>query len=489
MNTKRQAFNPYLPQGEYVPDGEPHLFDGRVYVYGSHDKAGARYFCLGDYVCYSAPEDDLTDWRYEGVIFRKNQDPKNRLGLRLLFAPDVVRGTDGRFYLFYAFDFMGMIGVAVADSPVGPFEFHGHVCWPNGVPYGRRNGDGFPFDPGVLVDDDGRVYLYTGFYTPIPSIATGFKNLRFDGGYVLELEPDMHTIRGDEKLLFPKKGEGSFPGHEFFEASSIRKVDDTYVFVYSSAVNHELCYATAKSPLGPFEYGGVLVSIADVGLPGVGDENHARNYAGNTHGGMLVLGEGDDRRYFIFYHRQTNRTSYSRQACAEELRLRPDGGFAQAEMTSCGLNGGPLEGKGDYPARIACNIWAKGHATGRYDVSGVKRALATHPFFTQCGKDDAEGAYQYLANMHDGAVAGFKYFDLQGLSRIDVTVRGTGNGRIFVSSDEDGQSVITSIPLSNLNQSAWQTFSGSAQADDGVSALYFRFEGTGSIDFLSFELA
>lgn len=87
---KKQAFNPYLPQCEYIPDGEPYVFGDRVYVYGSHDRFNFPMFCMNDYVCYSAPLDDLSDWRYEGVIYRKNQNPKNKLGLRLLFAPDVM---------------------------------------------------------------------------------------------------------------------------------------------------------------------------------------------------------------------------------------------------------------------------------------------------------------------------------------------------------------------------------------------------------------
>ena len=154
-----QAFNPYLPSWEYIPDGEPRVFGDRVYVYGSHDHFNAPIFCVGDYVCWSAPVDNLKDWRYEGVIFRKNQDPKNKLGIRLLFAPDVVQGPDGKYYLFYAFDFMGMIGVAVSDKPAGPYAFHGHVHYDDGVIWGRRKNDQFPFDPGVLVDDDGSVYL------------------------------------------------------------------------------------------------------------------------------------------------------------------------------------------------------------------------------------------------------------------------------------------------------------------------------------------
>jgi hypothetical protein len=69
-----QVFNPYLPSWEYVPDGEPHVFGDRVYVYGSHDRFGAPIFCVNDYVCWSASVDDLTDWRYcftgTGVPYR-----------------------------------------------------------------------------------------------------------------------------------------------------------------------------------------------------------------------------------------------------------------------------------------------------------------------------------------------------------------------------------------------------------------------------------
>lgn len=111
---KNQVFDPYLPSWEYIPDGEPHAFGGRAYVYGSHDRFNAPIFCMNDYVCWSAPGEDLSDWRYEGVIYRKNQDPKNKLGLRLLFAPDVCRGPDGRYY-----DFSGVRSITVVLSGTG----------------------------------------------------------------------------------------------------------------------------------------------------------------------------------------------------------------------------------------------------------------------------------------------------------------------------------------------------------------------------------
>ena len=93
---KKQGFNPYLPSWEYIPDGEPHVFDGRVYVFGSHDRFGGHTYCPNDYVCWSAPVEDLADWRCEGVIYGRTDDPANRDGDMLLFAPDVTQGPDGR---------------------------------------------------------------------------------------------------------------------------------------------------------------------------------------------------------------------------------------------------------------------------------------------------------------------------------------------------------------------------------------------------------
>ena len=194
-------------------------------------------------------------------------------------------------------------------------------------------------------------------------------------------------------------------------------MDGKYCFVYSSEHNHELCYATGDSPWGPFTFGGTLVDIGDLFLNGNTDERTASNYLGNTHGGIEKIGD----HWYVFYHRQTNRHSYSRQACAQRLERTPEGGFRQAEVTSCGLNGGPLRGEGCYPARIACDLWSK-DGTGRYDVRFPRLRLASHPYFTQEEKDGSQTDTQYIANMWDGATAGFKYFALKDLRAISVEV-------------------------------------------------------------------
>lgn len=485
-DNKKQGFNPYLPSYEYIPDAEPRVFGDRVYIYGSHDKFNSRIFCVGDYICYSAPVDDLTDWRYEGVIFTRKSDPCNKSGFRLLFAPDVVQGKDGKYYLYYAFDFLGIMGVAVCDTPAGEYKFLGHIQYADGKKFGRRKGDQFPFDPGVLVDDDGKIYLYSGFAIDIPAIASGFTKLKTDGGVVMELEDDMFTLKTEPKLIFPKKGEGSIPNHEFFEASSIRKINGKYYFVYSSGHNHELCYMVSDYPDRDYEYKGTLVSIGDLFLEG---EDHklpsqAKNYLGNTHGGMLEL----NGKYYIFYHRQTNRHSYSRQACAEELIVDENGNLKQAELTSMGFNGKPLIGKGTYEARIACQLYTTSGAL-RYDDKKVKKHFKNHPFFTQEGKDREDNPDQYIANFVDGSIAGFKYFDMDNVLKISVALRGKASGQIEVFADNELSECVATISVDINSKKCYTNFEAECTVPlVGKKPLHFKFSGKGAVDFKEFTL-
>ena len=344
---KKQAFNPYLPSWEYIPDGEPYVFGDRVYIYGSHDRFNGYVFCLGDYVCWSAPVDDLGNWRYEGVIYEKTSDPLNRDGKMCLFAPDVTVGPDGRYYLYYVLDHVDIVSVAVCDTPAGKYEFYGYVHYADGTRLGEKEGDQPQFDPGLLTEGD-KTYLYTGF------CCRGDKSRT--GAMATVLGPDMLTILEAPVIIAPscEYSEGTgFEGHEFFEAPSMRKVGDTYYFVYSSIVMHELCYATSKNPTEGFKYGGVIVSNCDLHIDTYKPKDMPMAYGANNHGSIVEI--QDD--WYIFYHRHTNGTWYSRQGCAEKLTILPDGSIPQVEITSCGLNGGPLQGKGEYPAHIACHLY------------------------------------------------------------------------------------------------------------------------------------
>ena len=480
-----QAFNPYLPSYEYVPDGEPRLFDGRVYLYGSHDAFGGENFCVNDYVCWSAPAENLADWRYEGVIYRKDQDPKNPDGKKCMCAPDVVRGTDGRYYLYYEFADLTITSVAVCDTPAGQYEFYGYIQKPDGTPYGAKKGEVNLFDPGVLIDDDGSVYMFTGF-SPAPGFlktVMGLRGLKIDGGYCIALEQDMITMKSDPKMVIPgpdlAKGT-SFEEHGFFEASSPRKIGDTYYMVYSSVLSHELCYAVSSKPDREYTYGGTLVSIGDIGYQGR-TAAQADNYTGNTHGGMVQV---NGQRY-IFYHRQTNKQKCCRQGCAEKITILPDGSIPQVEVTSCGLNDGPLEGRGTYEARIACNLQSA-QGTFAYLKTREKDRKNLHPYFTQSGGDREDHPDQYIANMKDGASAGFKYFRFDGLKRISITVRASESGRMEVRTvpEADPIAVIGCMPSAD-----WKTYSASVTTDvSGTQALYFTWKGSGAVDFSEFTL-
>ncbi len=257
---KSYVKNPYLPSWEYVPDGEPYVFGGRVYVYGSHDRFNGCVYCMGDYVCWSAPVDDLSDWRYEGVIYKKDQDPHNTDLQGNLYAPDVTVGPDGRYYLYYVLSNWGVVSVCVSDEPEGKYEFYGYVHYPDGTRLGEGEGDEPQFDPGVLTEGE-VTYLYTGF--------CGRGDRSRHGAMCTVLGPDMLTVV--EKPVFVAPGscysEGTgFENHAFFEAPSIRKNGDTYYFIYSSEVCHELCYATSANPREGFRYGGVIVSGGDTGI-------------------------------------------------------------------------------------------------------------------------------------------------------------------------------------------------------------------------------
>lgn len=463
---RRQAWNPYLPSWEYVPDGEPYVFDGRVYVFGSHDFYNGYVFCPGDYVCWSASAGCLSDWRYEGVIYPKTADPLNRDGKMCLYAPDVTVGPDGRYYLYYVLDGVSVVSVAVCDRPAGRYEFYGYVHYADGVLLGERPDDEPQFDPGVLTEG-GRTYLYTGF--------CGRGDKSRTGARVTVLGPDMLTVIENPLTVVPgceyEKGTG-FEGHAFFEASSIRKFGDTYYFIYSSVLMHELCYATSPQPTGPFAFGGVLVSNCDMGIDADKPAELPVAYGANNHGSLIEIGEA----LYVFYHRHTNGTWFSRQGCAEKTAFRPDGSIRQVELTSSGLNGKPLRGRGVYPAYIACNLYT--------DTPSAYVGGEEFPRIMQDGRDgDMEPAY--IGNMKDSATAGFKYFDFRDVRAIRITVRGYSGGGFEIRTERNGE-VLAFLPIKNSN--VWETYEAAVRIPDGVGALYLTYRGDSAPSLLSFEL-
>ena len=263
-----------------------------------------------DYTTYSAPVTDLSDWRCEGTIYRADQDPAYPTDRKFMYAPDVVQGNDGRFYLYYCMSgragfggYNGPISVAVSDSPAGPFRYLGFVRYPDGSPMLKY----VCFDPGVI-NDNGTIRIYYGtwsdeqldkdFRNKEDLIQTVMQRYHKSRNEVLDTEgsvmgpctvtvgDDMMTVTSEPRHIIPADVTGtSFAAHPFFEASSIRKIGEKYYFIYSSWQNHELCYATSDYPDRDFVFGGTIVSNGDVGYQGRAEKDRL-NMTGTTHGSI-----------------------------------------------------------------------------------------------------------------------------------------------------------------------------------------------------------
>ena len=462
----KQAVNPFLPSYEYIPDSEPYVFDGRVYIYGSHDAYGVKRLCYNDYVSWSAPVSDLSDWRYDGVMFLRDDDPTNKPGESFMHAPDAVKGEDGKYYLYYP---MGGLGVAVSDTPSGPFRFLGRVQHKDGREYGSVWGDPMIDDPAVLCED-GHVYLYTGFATRTERNIKILTELgrEFKGAYCTELESDMITVKSKPRLIAPGTGysEGTgFEGHEFFEASGMRKIGEKYYFVYSTVHKHDLCYAISDYPDRDFKYCGVIISGADIGL-----SEKPRAFVNNNHGNIVKIGED----WYVFYHRHSANGG-TRQACAEKISINPDGTIDQVELTSQGLNGNPLRAREKYGAYIACNIFET-------LIEDEKSELC----YKQDGAD-GEICAQYVSGMKDGSTIGYKYFEFDGAeNKIALTYKCDSNAVLEVRRNSENGEMCAAVNLSPATE--WTSVTADFKCPQGTHALYFTLRGNGAASLLDFEI-
>lgn len=288
------------------------------------------------------------------------------------------------------------------------------------------------------------------------------------GANVVELKADMLTAKTEPIRIVPGQFQATgtcFEGHAFYEASSIRKIKDTYYFIYSCEQNNQLCYATSKYPDKDFQYRGVIISNADL-------EYHGRkavdavNLCGTNHGSIEYI----NGRWYVFYQRLTHGTDYSRQACAEEIMILPDGTIPQVEVTTQGLNGGPLAPEGEFDASIACNITNGKMPNIRFQPVKVATDV---PCVTHDGDE------HFITRITDGTTIGYKYFDFKEEYRLSIVTRGCGKLIVRDNERELGAFDITENKKWNTSTISFEVM--------GVKPLFFRFVGEGSIDFRSFS--
>jgi len=495
------AQNPYLPMWEYIPDGEPYVFEDpdcpgryRVYVYGSHDNLITEY-CGKDQVVWSAPVEDLSAWRYDGIIFVSKKDAQgNDLhpdgSGDVLYAPDVAvrKEKDGktRYYLYPNNQNGGRQNMmAVSERPDGPFEVFN---WSKDNPACTEGVLGF--DPAVFVDDDGRVYGYWGFQKSFGA--------ELDPVTMATVKPGTEIV---EDMVSNCRQEGVF---RFFEASSIRKIEDKYVFVYSRVTsdgefglypsNNTLAYAYGDSPLGPFKYGGTLIDARGRDTDEDGKVIPTASAHGNTHGSILLI----NGQWWVFYHRQTGTNQFSRQAMVAPIEVSVQKGkggkveITEGECTSEGFRTQGLDPLCKTPAGwVSYYTNPKGigekfpdfHFTGSYIKS------------TRSNPDSYEGPFNQkmpycpVINNTARSVVGYKYFkfdDIAGAGKVFLKLhlipQGT-DGRITVMvggpSVSKGGRKIAGIILDGSAQKSLTEVTVPCTGYKGLTGkqpLFFRFE-------------
>ncbi len=463
------AQNPYLPLWEHLPDGEPRVFEDpdrpgkyRAYIIGSHDVTYSAY-CGNDIRMWSAPVEDLSQWRDEGPIFTWFVDGQ----WDTMFAPDLVEVKDRKtgkktYYLYpHSRGWRRVAMVCKGDRPNGPFTpvnltDDGRQCLPGSL---------IDFDPSVFIEnitdkrdkdyDRGfRAYVFYGFRH-----STAYE-LDQDNMYAVRPGTEVHdyfipaserygVVRDPEGTQYPALYKDQNPGDfNFFEASSIRQVGNKYVMVFSGysgpdyglgSTNSALRYAFGDSPLGPWRSGGVLVDSRGVVPNEDGTRLVTTNAAHNTHGSLQEI----NGQWYVFYHRPPRGFGNARQAMVAPVKITwdkkkvADGGMVRItaydpytknnEWTASASNGMTYTG-----AEVTSEgFQIFGLPPYRYYSAGLACYMTGNEWMQD--NHDVWNDGMDLAGINNRGIVGFKYFGFGGLDKDtkgDKAFAGTkkGNG-------------------------------------------------------------
>jgi len=289
----RKAISAPLVKHMYTADPSAHVFNGKIYIYPSHDVDAqipfddlGSHFAMEDYHVFSMdnPAAAATD---HGIALHVKDVPWAE---KQMWAPDAAY-KKGKYYLYFPAkraDGIFQIGVAVSNSPVGPFS-----------PEPEAIKNSYSIDPAVFIDDDGTAYMYFGglWGGQLQSYRDNVYNQHHQeplpsepalGPRMAVLSDDMLQFAGavNEIVITDENGAPLLAGdnsRRFFEASWMHKYRGKYYFSYSTGDTHFICYAIGDSPRGPFTYAGRILE------PVVGWTSH--------HSICSFNGE-----WFLFYH-------------------------------------------------------------------------------------------------------------------------------------------------------------------------------------------
>ena len=437
--------NPILPPtwGLFIADGEPHVFNGRMYVYGSRDnpfgvnRHNITNFCSHDYhVIYS---DDLIHWVDAGVAISIDDFPEelqysplteeekrrtaesgesvSRCKVEFLWAPDLFKAPhEETYYLtFCASEPREQFFIAESDNPAGPFGNVREITY-----QGKRIPN---IDPGVLTDDDGRVYMAM----PKP----------FRLG---ELDPakDYAEVIDGSVVSVQHLVEESPDGYFGFEGPSLRKFGGRYYYIYIASKKSEICpvrmnYLVSDNIREGWRFGGTIIDTSEY-LSGI-----------NIHGSVEAWGD----KFYLSCHRVAPGFScLTREMSMDELRIREDGSIEPVVMTSSGVRGAFSVGD-TIPAATAV-FFSGGRGDCRFTTRGVESPEGSHQWhFSDYAVAHFDGVEQYN---------GYRYVNLTDCRNATAAIRTTAAEGALRIIDTEGGTVIADIPLPNT-QNQWQEIS------------------------------
>jgi len=421
-----RAQNPIVPPGVYIADPSAHVWaDGKLTIYGSLDESTKEYCSRRYHVMRTT---DMEKWLIlENIFASKGEGDEVPYSDALLFAPDCIE-KDGKYFLYYCMpDLKAAEGVATSSSPTGPFT-KGQKIELGGIE---------EIDPAVFIDDDGQAYYVWGqFETKIA-----------------KLKPNMTEIDPSTIVI----GMVNEKEHFFHEGAFMMKRNGIYYLIYAdmSRSNRPTCigYATAKSPLGPFKYGGVIV-----------DNNNCDPSNWNNHGSVAEY----KGQWYVFYHRATHNSRMMRKACVEPITFNADGSIDEVEMTSQGA-GSPLNAFEWIDAARACLLFGN-----------VRIEL------------DQPGNEILTGIQNDDGVA-FKYLDFKkGATKVEFKVKALGGGgEIVIRAGQPWGKEIGRVSVAGSAKGDWQSITGDIVKTTGVQSVWLSFHGTQAemfeVDALSFR--
>ncbi len=291
--------NPII-KDQYTADPSARVFNGKVYLFPSHDvanmgKGRENWFCMADYHVFSS--ENLTEWKDHGVIVHQNNVPWTNPESYSMWAPDCIY-RDGKYYFYFPTTNKNNttqrsfgIGVAIADTPEGPYSIMDTPI--NGV---------HGIDPNVFIDKDNQAYLYWSA-----------RDI-----FVAKLKDNMVELDSDPTIIANLPNKGLKEGPYIFERNGL------YYLTYPHVENNieRLEYAIGKSPMGPFEFKGVIMDESPSGC-------------WTNHHSIIEY----NKQWYLFYHHNDYSPDFdkNRSARIDSLFFNEDGTIIKVKPSLRGV--------------------------------------------------------------------------------------------------------------------------------------------------------